>query len=100
MVEPSGEKATEVTQPLCALCFSALSSREAVASTEAVRFGLRVQGFQRRHACIPDFDRLVVGARHDARTIGGKGHGAHHVAVRALFLRLELQGSCSKRGGA
>ena len=32
MVEPSGEKATEVTMPLCALCFSALSSREAVAS--------------------------------------------------------------------
>ena len=32
MVDPSGEKATEVTMPLCALCFSALSSREAVAS--------------------------------------------------------------------
>ena len=32
MVEPSGEKATEVTESLCALCFSALSSREAVAS--------------------------------------------------------------------
>jgi len=32
MVAPSGEKATEVTQPLCALCFSASSSREAVAS--------------------------------------------------------------------
>jgi hypothetical protein len=42
MVEPSGEKATEVTKLLCALCFSALSSREAVASTGAVRFGLRV----------------------------------------------------------
>jgi len=32
MVEPSGEKATEAMPPLCALCFSALSSREAVAS--------------------------------------------------------------------
>ena len=42
MVLPSGEKATEVTGPLCALCFSAFSSRDAAASTEAVRFGLRV----------------------------------------------------------
>ena len=32
MVEPSGEKATDKTTELCALCFSALSSREAVAS--------------------------------------------------------------------
>ena len=40
MVEPSGEKATEVTTSLCALCFSALSSREAVASVEALSFGL------------------------------------------------------------
>ena len=32
MVLPSGEKATDNTQPLCALCFSALSSREAAAS--------------------------------------------------------------------
>jgi hypothetical protein len=40
MVEPSGEKATEVTQSLCALCFSALSSREAVASVEELSFGL------------------------------------------------------------
>ena len=30
MVLPSGEKATESTKLLCALCFSALSSREAV----------------------------------------------------------------------
>jgi hypothetical protein len=100
MVDPSGEKATEVTQLLCAFFFSALSSREAVASTGAVRFGLRVQGCQRRHACIPDFDRLVIGARHDGLAIGGKGHGAHPVAVRALLLRLEVQGSCSKRGNA
>jgi hypothetical protein len=40
MVAPSGEKATEVTFSLCALCFSALSSREAVASVGALSFGL------------------------------------------------------------
>ena len=40
MVAPSGEKATEDTVLLCALCFSALSSREAAASVEALRFGL------------------------------------------------------------
>ena len=40
MVLPSGEKATELTSPLCALCFSAFSSREAAASVGALRFGL------------------------------------------------------------
>ena len=40
MVLPSGEKATEYTEPLCALCFSALSSRDAAASVGALRFGL------------------------------------------------------------
>ena len=41
MVAPSGEKATEVTlSPLCALFFSALSSREAVASVGVLSFGL------------------------------------------------------------
>jgi hypothetical protein len=40
MVAPSGEKATEVTLSLCALCFSTLSSREAVASVGALSFGL------------------------------------------------------------
>ena len=40
-VAPSGEKATENTQSLCALCFSALSSKDAAASPEAVRFGLK-----------------------------------------------------------
>jgi hypothetical protein len=40
MVEPSGEKATEITRPLCALCFSALRSMEAVASVGALSFGL------------------------------------------------------------
>jgi hypothetical protein len=40
MVAPSGEKATEVTVLLCALCFSALSSREAVASMGTLSFGM------------------------------------------------------------
>ena len=40
MVLPSGEKATERTQPLCALCFSTLSSRDAVASVGALSFGI------------------------------------------------------------
>jgi hypothetical protein len=40
MLEPSGEKATDITQLLCALCFSALSSREAVASVGALSFGM------------------------------------------------------------
>ena len=40
MVLPSGEKATDVTQLLCALCFSALSSRDAAASVGALRFGI------------------------------------------------------------
>ena len=44
MVEPSGEKATEVAMWLCALCFSALSSREAVASMGALSLGLS-EGF-------------------------------------------------------
>ena len=39
MVLPSGEKATEVTPLLCALCSSALSSREAAARVGAFRFG-------------------------------------------------------------
>ncbi len=40
MLLPSGEKATEDTSRLCALCFSAFSSREAAASVGALRFGL------------------------------------------------------------
>jgi hypothetical protein len=40
MVAPSGEKATEFTKLLCAFCFSALSSRETVASVGALSFGL------------------------------------------------------------
>ena len=44
MVLPSGEKATDSTQSLCALCFSTLSSREAAAGRGAISFGLRVGG--------------------------------------------------------
>ena len=40
MVLPSGEKATDITQWLCALCFSALSSKDAAASVGALRFRL------------------------------------------------------------
>ena len=40
MVLPSGEKATDQMLPLCALCFSAFSSREAAASVGALRFRL------------------------------------------------------------
>jgi hypothetical protein len=100
MVAPSGEKATENTASLCALCFSTLSSREAVASVGALSLGLGEEYGGLWYTCIPDFDRHVVGARDDGRAIGGKGHGVDAAAVRALLLRLELQGSCSKRGGA
>ena len=40
MVAPSGEKATELTHTMCALCFFTLSSRDAAASVGALRFGL------------------------------------------------------------
>ena len=40
IVLPSGEKATDQISPLCALCFSALSSREAAASVGALRLRL------------------------------------------------------------
>ena len=62
MALPSDEKATESTPLLCALCFSALSSKDAATSTGVVRSGLRVGGCQCRRTCIPDFDRLVVGS--------------------------------------
>ena len=39
MLLPSGEKATEDTPLLCALCFSALSSRDPVARVGALSFG-------------------------------------------------------------
>jgi hypothetical protein len=70
MLEPSGEKATEFTESLCALCFSALSSRDAVASVGALSFGLGEEYGGLRHTCIPDFDRLVGSTRDDRRAIG------------------------------
>ena len=43
MVEPSGENCTALIDSpyfwACAFCFSAFSSKDAAASTEAVRFG-------------------------------------------------------------
>ena len=58
MLLPSGEKATEFTSPLCALCFSALSSKDAAAGRGAVSLGLRVQGYQCPRTRTPDFDRV------------------------------------------
>ena len=49
MVLPSGEKATDITSWLCALCFSALSSREAAASVGALRFGLGARSGRLTH---------------------------------------------------
>ena len=49
---------------------------------------------------VPHFERLVVRARDDGLAIGREGHREHAAAVRALLLRLELQGCCRKRGGA
>ena len=49
MVLPSGEKATEYTVPLCALCFSAFSSREAAGSVGALRFGLGARSGRLTH---------------------------------------------------
>ena len=40
MVLPSGEKATEATVLLCALCFFALSSRDTVVSVGVLSLGL------------------------------------------------------------
>ena len=44
MVLPSGEKATERTQSLCALCFSAFSSREAATRRVGFSFGREGSG--------------------------------------------------------
>ena len=46
IVLPSGEKATDITQWLCALCFSPLSSRDAVASVGDAQLWVR-QGIGR-----------------------------------------------------
>ena len=57
MVAPSGEKATERTHLLCALCFSALSSKEAVASKGALSFGL---GEEYGGSKVPASQTLIV----------------------------------------
>ena len=49
MLLPSGEKATELTERLCVLCFSALSSKDAVASVGALRFGLGARSGRLTH---------------------------------------------------
>ena len=85
IVLPSGEKATDITQWLCALCFSALSSRDAATRRGGSVLGVRVQGYQCPRTRIPDFDGLVVGARDDGLAVGRKGHGGHWAAVRALL---------------
>ena len=99
MLLPSGEKATEDTLLLCALCFSALSSREAAAGRGAVSFGLRVQGYQCPRTRIPHFERLVVRARDDGLAVGREGHGVHRAAVRALLARYELERACQATEG-
>ena len=53
---PSWLKATERITPLCALCFSALSSRDPVASGEVLRFDEIGAGVS-VDTCIPHFDR-------------------------------------------
>ena len=39
------------------------------------------QDWGRQTTCIPDFERLVVGARDDRRAVGREGHGVHKVVV-------------------
>ena len=75
---------------------------------EALRSGLligpgRGRGLGRDRPLLlfaPDFERLVVGAGHNRLAVGGEGHRHDAVAVCILVHRLELQGSCRKRGGA
>ena len=44
-------------------------------------------------------DEVIVIVRHEERrAVGREGHGAHMLAVRALLLRLQLQGSCRRQG--
>ena len=86
MVLPSGEKATERTQSLCALCFSALSSKDAAASTGAVSFGLRVGGCQCRRTRIPDFERAGCATGDDRLPIWIELHGQDRVGIGVLDL--------------
>ena len=93
MVLPSGEKATEATEPLCALCFSILSSRDAAAGRGGSVLGVRVQGYQCPRTRIPHFERLVVRAGHNRLAVGREGHGGQRAAVAAAAAR------CGAGGG-
>ena len=80
MVLPSGEKPTDQMMSLCALCFI-LNPRDAAAGRGGSVLGVRVQGYQCPRTRIPDFERLVIGARDDGLTVGREGHGVHVTIV-------------------
>ena len=48
----------------------------------------------KRLTCVPDFDRLVGGARDDCLPVGREGDGANAPAVCVLLLSLELESAC------
>ena len=48
--------------------------------------------------CVPDFDRVVVRARDDLRSVVIEADGVDVAAVRVLLLRLELKRGCQARG--
>ena len=50
----------------------------------------------KRLTCVPNFDRLVIGARDDLRAIVIEGHGVDALAVGALLARLELESICRR----
>ena len=82
---PSLLKATERIRSLCALCFSALSSRDPVASGEVLRFdeigaGVRVD------TCIPDFERRGVASGDDPLPIWIELHRTDRLGIRVLDL--------------
>jgi hypothetical protein len=43
---------------------------------------------------VPDFDRVVIGTRHDRLAVWGEGNGIDAVTVGIVFGRLELESSC------
>ena len=44
--------------------------------------------------CVPNFDRVVIGAGDDRLTVRSEGNGGDAVAVGALLARLELESAC------
>ena len=101
MVLPSGEKATDMTQPLCALGFSALSSSVAAEEGERARRQLgarRGSGMAVGRTRIPHFDRAAVAGGHDLGAIGREGDGFDWAAVGVLLLGFELESACGVRG--